>query len=150
MLFIAKYFRYNHAKITRKLILKVTKESHDAIFDLRSLIFTRRHLCEISNVRQERGRGWCIGKLKSGIHIRGEDDEFHFRWHVENSWSQLSAGREKNVIVKKEVRSYFWSRHRSHSCALCLSLPLPFFFVLGLSTRSTTVLFRIFLPQLFV
>lgn len=138
------------AIITRKLILKVTKESHDAIFDLRSLIFTRRHLCEISNVRQERGRGWCIGKLKSGIHIREEDDEFHFRWHVENSWSQLSAGREKNVIVKKEVRSYFWSRHRSHSCALCLSLPLPLFFVLGLSTRSTTVLFRIFLPQLFV
>lgn len=106
-----------------------------SIFD-RSLIFARRHFCEISNVRQERGE-WWIGKLKSGIHIRRISFSMARGKFVE-------PGREKNVIVKKEVRSYFWSRHPSHSCALCLTTTPLFFCSWIINSFSTTVLLSSF------
>lgn len=112
----------------------------------RSLIFTRRHLCEISNIRQERG-GWCIGKLKSGIHIRGEADEFHFRWHVEKPAEcrqrEKCHRQERGSFVLLVTPSNSFMRTMSHHHS-------PFFCSWIINSFSTMVLLRIFLPQLFV
>lgn len=90
------------------------------------------------DIERETRRRRPIGKLKSGIHIRDDGGEFHFRWHVENSPSILrSLRREKPTERKMSLAG-----ERVPSFVLLVTPPKSFMranlrlFVLNLSTRS--------------
>lgn len=91
------------------------------------------------DIERETRRRRLIGKLKSGIHIRDDGGEFHFRWHVENSPSILASLRRE----KPTERKMSLAGERVASFVLLVTPPKSFMranlrlFVLNLSTRST-------------